>query len=139
MPPRRWLVSFLIVALFGLKLAEGTFQIESWPLSNVPMFSTYMPKEVVPRRIVLRGRTDGEWFDVLPSQVGLTDDEFNRRFEGNLSRVPLVCAELGRIYAASRPGALLRALEAHVVAIPRPGVPIALGDLDVPCPLGPRG
>jgi hypothetical protein len=139
MPLRHWLVSVLILALFGLKLAEGAFQIESWPLSNVPMFATYVPMAVTPRRILLRGRTDGGWFDVLPSQVGLTDDEFIRRFEGNLSRVPLVCAELGNIYNASRPTGALRALEAHVVAVPRPGVPMTYGDVVVACPLAPRG
>jgi hypothetical protein len=132
---RHWLVSFLIVALFGLKLAEGAFQIESWPLSNVPMFATYMPKAITPRRVVLRGRTDGDWFDVPPSRVGLTDDEFIRRFEGKLSDVPFACAELGRIYNDSRPGRALRALEAHVVAVPRPGVPTPLGDLVIACPL----
>jgi hypothetical protein len=139
MPLSHWLVSFVIVALFSLKLAEGAFQIESWPLGNVPMFATYVPMRITPRRVVLRGRTDGDWFDIPPSQVGLTDDEFSRRrFEGTLSRVPLVCAELGGIYNASRPTGALRALEAHVATVPRPGVPSPLGVV-VACPLGPQG
>ena len=47
------------------------------------MFATYVPMGITPRRIVMRGQTEGAWFDLLPSQVGLTDDEFNRRFEVN--------------------------------------------------------
>src|SRR3990172_12565212 len=41
--PREWLVSFLILALFALKLAEGALRIESWAPSKVPMFATHLP------------------------------------------------------------------------------------------------
>lgn len=135
MPPRQWLVSALIVAMIGLKLVEGALRIESWPLSNVPMFASYVARDTTPRRVILRGRTDGEWFDLPPAQLGLTDDEFTRRFAGTLSRVPLVCAELGKVYDASRSRGKLHALEARVVTIPRPGVPVVYGDVVVACPV----
>jgi hypothetical protein len=48
-----WLVSILVVAVVALKIAEGVYRLEAWPLSSVKMFSRRIPPEWVPCRIVL--------------------------------------------------------------------------------------
>jgi hypothetical protein len=132
MSPRQWLVSLLIVALCGLKLAEAAFRIDSWPLSNIPMFSQYVPVGVTPRRIVLRARTTGDRFEVTPGDFGLTVDELNRRFDGPLTRAITACGDLGNIYNTAHPRDRLTALEGRAVAIPRPGRANP-GDVPFPC------
>jgi hypothetical protein len=140
MPRPQRILSAFFVAFIALKVTEGVLRLESWPLTHNPMFSGYIPRNVIPHRVTLEGRRGGLWFDLDPSAFNLTRDEFVRRFYFDLGDLGANCGELGRLYNASRrlPLERLGALRAHVSPIPRPGFTGNLPpEMVVPCPLGP--
>jgi len=138
---RQWILSAFFVAFIALKVAEGFLHWESWPLTHTPMFSGYIPRNVVPHRIRLEGNRGGPWFELEPSYFGLTRDELVRRLYFDLKNLAANCGELGRLSNARRrlPVERLSALRAHVEPMPRPGVIAAPPAETVSCPLGPTG
>jgi hypothetical protein len=141
MPLRQRILSAFFVAFIALKVAEGFLRWESWPLTHTPMFSGYIPRNVVPHRVRLEGSRGGPWFELEPSYFDLTRDELVRRLYFDLKNLGANCGELGRLSNARRrlPIQRLRALRAHVEPIARPGVIAAPPPEIVPCPLGPAG
>jgi len=141
MPRRQWILSAFFVAFVALKLTEGLVRLESWPLTHNPMFSGYIPRNVVPHHITLQGSRGGPWFDLEPSSFNLTRDEFVRLLYFDLANLSSNCGRLGRLFNASRrPGTHhLSALRARVEPIPRPGVTRAPPEQMVPCALEPSG
>jgi len=139
MPLQQRILSALFVGFIALKVAEGFLRWESWPLTHTPMFSGYIPRNVVPHRVRLEGARGGAWFDLEPSYFNLTRDELVRLLYFDLKNLAANCGELGRLSNASRrlPMQRLSALRAHVEPIPRPGVMAAPPAETVPCPLAP--
>ena len=135
------ILSAFFVGFFALKLAEGFLRLESWPLTHIPMFSGYIPANVIPHRVRLEGTRGGPWFDLDPSYFNLTRDELGRRLYFDLGNLSANCGELGRLANASQPlpAQRLRALRANIEPIPRPTLTRAPAPKTVPCPLGPSG
>lgn len=136
---REWLVSLLVVAVIALKVAEGAYRLEAWPLSSVPMFSKRIPPERVPWRIVLLGSRDGEQFELGAADFRLSPDELGRRLGRPIETLPQRCAQLGRLYNAdprfrAKP---LTSLSVRATKVARPGVPMIPVDVVMPCPLPP--
>ena len=134
-------MSAFFLAFIVLKLAEGFLRLESWPLTHIPMFSGYIPANVIPHRVILEGKRGGRWFEVDPSYFNLTRDEFVRLLYFDLANLASNCGELGRLSNARQrlPNHRLTALRAHIAPIPRPGRVRAPAAQTVPCPLGPPG
>ena len=134
-----WLVSGLIVGLLVLHVAIGAFEIESWPLSNIPMFAVRQPPEVTPFRMTLIGRRGEEEIRLGPGAFGLTNTEFGRQLRGRgLTGLKEGCRRLADVYNRGRAPALrLEALEVRITSSPRPGVPSERYDVVLPCPLTP--
>ena len=141
MTRRQRILSAFFVASIALKLIEGLFRLESWPLTHNPMFSGYIPRTVVPHHVTLQGSRGGPWFDLEPSSFNLTRDEFVRLLYFDLQNLSSNCGKLGRLFNASRRFRTqhLSALRAHVEPIARPGVMGAPPDEMVPCALEPSG
>lgn len=137
-----WLVSLLIVGVVALKVAEGAYRLEAWPLSSVPMFAKRIPPERVPWRIVMMGsRGGGPPFALTAADFRLTPDELGRRLGRPIETLAERCGQLGALYNAdprfaSRP---LTALLVRATKVPRPGVPMEPVDVVLPCPLPPPG
>jgi hypothetical protein len=132
------MLSAFFVAFIVLKVAEGTLRLESWPLTHIPMFSGYIPANVIPHRVVLEGKRGGFWYDLDPSYFNLTRDEFVRLLYFDLANLASNCGELGRLSNAQQlPGHRLTALRARVEPIPRPGRIRPPAAQAIPCPLGP--
>ena len=139
MPRRQRVLSAFFVAFIALKVSEGVLRLESWPLTHNPMFSGYIPRNVVPHRVTLEGRRGGPWFELDPSHFNLTRDEFVRMLYFDLGNLGTNCGELGRLYNASRrlDSERLTDLRAHVSPMPRPGTTVnPPPEMMVPCPLG---
>ena len=134
---REQLVSAFILALVALRVGEGVLQLESWPLTYMPMFSARVSPDVLPLRIELEGESNGAWRPLPAVDFGLSEDELLSRLRG-ADGIAVRCAELGRIYNR-RAGAAprrLHALRARLVEIARPGVAREAQIREVPCPLG---
>ena len=97
---REWLVSVLVVGVVALKIAEGAYRLEAWPLSSVPMFSRRIPAERVPGRIELLGIRAGRPVVLSAAEFRLTPDELGRRLGRPIETLPERCAQLGRLYNA---------------------------------------
>jgi hypothetical protein len=125
MRPREWLLSLLFVAVIAVKAAEAIFGLETWPLSNVPMFAGYVPRMVTPLRVTLVGTRDGtSWFALSAYDLLLSQDEYERRLPTDARALAAGCGELGRLYNAGRPpSARLVGLYGRIDRVPRPGVP----------------
>jgi hypothetical protein len=138
---REWLVSLLIVGVVALKIAEGAYRLEAWPLSSVPMFSKRIPPERVPWRIVLLGTRGGEQVELTAADFRLSTDELGRRLGRPIETLPQRCAQLGALYNADPRFAAtpLTALSVRATKVPRPGVPMIPVDVVLPCPLPPPG
>jgi len=131
---REWLLSVFFVAVIGLKVAEGVFRLESWPLSDVRMFSRRVPPEVVLHQVTLSGTRGGPWFALVGADFGLGDEELRRRLPPSLLSLPNVCGSLGAEYNARHPPAQrLTGMRARVQRIPRPGVTSEPFDQTVDC------
>lgn len=141
MPRRQRILSAFFVGFVALKLTEGFLRLESWPLTHIPMFSGYIPANVIPHRIVLQGNRGGPWFDLDPSYFDLTRDEFVRLLYFDFDNLASNCGELGRIANARQPlpAQRLRALRANIEPVPRPSSIRAPAPKTVPCALGPSG
>jgi hypothetical protein len=139
MRPGEWLLSLLIVAVIAVKAAEGIFGLETWPLSNVPMFASYVPRMVTPLRVTLMGTRDGtSWFALSAYDFLLSQDEYERRLPSDARSLAAGCGELGRLYNAARPpSARLIGLYGRIDRVPRPGVPIEPASTVVTCLLSP--
>jgi hypothetical protein len=131
-----WLVSLLIVAVVALKVAEGAYRLEAWPLSSVPMFSKRIPPERVSWRITLIGTRGGQEIELTAADFRLTPDEFGRRLGRPIETLPERCAQLGALYNASA-ATPLTTLSVRAMKVPRPGVPMIPVDVTRPCPLQP--
>jgi hypothetical protein len=132
-------VSLLVVTFVALKVAEGALAIDSWPLSNVPMFSSRAPRELAPIRITLVGRRADRTFPVAAVDVGLTDDELAARLRGGpVESIPGRCGAILATYNATHgPPLRLDRLEARLERIPRPGVGGTPFEAMLPCiPIG---
>lgn len=135
--PREWLLSAFFVAVIGLKAAEGVFRLESWPLSDVRMFSHRVPSHVVLHEVTLSATRGGAWFGMAGAAFGLNDDELRRRLPHDLAALPAICGNLGREYNQRRiPSERVTRMQARVRRIPRPGVPSEPLDQRVECLLG---
>lgn len=98
---REWLLSVLFVAFVAVKVVEGAFAIESWPLSHVPMFAHYQPLDQRPMTFAIHARRGGRWVALQPWQLGLNLAELNRQLLGHADPgVP--CAQLLRAFNAKR-------------------------------------
>jgi hypothetical protein len=87
----------------ALRAGEGWLQIESWPLSYVPMFATRVPPDVLSLRYQVQYLSDGAWRPRAAINLRLTKDELRR----SLTHAPDLaarCSELGRIYRRRAPG-----------------------------------
>ena len=136
MRPGQWLLSILFLVFAGVKVAEIGWQIEDWPLTNVPMFSTRFPPAMQPSQVHLLGTRGDAQIEIMPADLGLTRDEFNSR----LMYVPNVsasCGQLGQLYNQGRTSAQrVSRLVARREFIARPGNVAAAPPVTVPCPLG---
>ena len=136
---REWLVSLLIVGVVALKIAEGAYRLEAWPLSSVPMFSKRIPPERVPWRIVLLGTRGGAQIELTAADFRLSPDELGRRLGRPIETLPQRCAQLGVLYNADPrfSATPLTALSVRATKVARPGVPMIPVDVVLPCPLPP--
>ena len=138
MTPREWLLSAFFVAVIGLKAAEGVFRLESWPLSDVRMFSRRVPAEVTLYEVSLSATRGGPWFPLRGGDFGLNDEELRRRLPPSLVALPNVCGGLAREYNQRHPPSeRLTGMRARVRRIPRPGVPSEPFDNSVACAMPP--
>jgi hypothetical protein len=64
MTVREWVASACFLAFIVLKLTELLVPLESWPLSNIAMFSERRPAHVLPQRIHIYGRRGGQWVEL---------------------------------------------------------------------------
>jgi len=136
--PRQWLLSALFAALIVLKVAEAALRLESWPLTDVRMFSARVPPRVTPYDVTLHATRGGPWFELTAFDFGIGPEELRRRLPADIAVLPAVCGDLGRLYNASHPGAgTLTGLRARVTRLQRPGVPSEPFDETVECPLTP--
>jgi hypothetical protein len=131
------MLSGLFVAVIALKLAEAAFRLESWPLTDVHMFSARVPPWVTPFDVALLATRGGPWFPLTSFDLGIDPDGLRRRLPPDLKVLPAACGELGRLYNTQHPGAALTGLRARVLRVPRPGVPSEPFDQTVECPLAP--
>jgi hypothetical protein len=131
---REWLLSAGFLAFILLKVAEAALRLENWPLSDVRMFSRRVPPSVTPFQVTLQGTRGEAWFPLVAADFGLNDDGLMRRLPADIATLPQRCGALGRDYNARHPGdAQLRAMQARVRRVPRPGVPSTPVDVTVPC------
>jgi len=121
------LLSGFFAAFLVLKLAEGWFGLDSWPLTDVSMFWERKPADVVPKRARFYGMRDGATFELSSRDFWLSEDEFNTRLrdEDDLARA---CSALAQSYnqRLRRRGLSRQRLSgayAEREEIPRPGVP----------------
>ena len=136
MTPTQWGLSIFFLAFFALKAAEGAFQLESWPLSDVSMFQTRRPPEHLPRIARMYGVIGTEWRELSPGDFGLDEDAFVMR----LRRSPdlrVSCGNLARIYDERRVIRARRLKEARAVVIKlaRPGTGRPDTLIEAECPL----
>ncbi len=132
------MLSAFFVAVIALKVAEAALRLESWPLTDVRMFSARVPPWVTPFDVTLLATRGGPWFPLTAFDLGLGPDGLRRRLPPDLKVLPAACGELGRLYNTQHPGAgALAGLRARVRRVPRPGVPSEPFDQTVECPLAP--
>lgn len=139
MTRREWRLSALFVAVIALKIAEGVFRLESWPLSDVRMFSNRVAPSVALYTVTLAGTRGGEWFPLPAMVFGLNDEELRRRLPAHAGALPASCGALGKVYNARNPGAPLTRMTARMLRIARPGIAAPPGDWNVECPFGTGG
>jgi len=141
--PREWSLSVFFAAFIALKIAEAGLGLESWPVSNVSMFSGLHPVELVPLRSRLVVTRGSGWFDLGGADLRLSEDEFVGRLrpdDGLGDR----CGRLVDSYnrAVAEPWKRLAAGTAVIEPIPRPGIASDAVGWTVPCVMpraGPAG
>lgn len=131
MTVREWIASACFVAFIALKLAELLVPLESWPFSNVAMFSQRRPAHVLPQRIHLYGRRGNRWVELTSRDLSLTDDELDKRLRS--SSDPRVAC--GQIIAANNPRLGVSAAMLMIEDVPRPGTDAPPGWRSAPCPM----
>jgi|RhiMetdeSRZDD1v2_1073273.scaffolds.fasta_scaffold300655_2 hypothetical protein len=131
MTVREWVASAGFVAFMALKLTEILVPLESWPFSNVAMFSERRPAHVLPQRIHIYGRRDGQWVELTSRDLSLTDDELGSRLRSSPD-LRLAC---GEIVAANNPRLGVDAAMVMVEDVPRPGTDARPEWHSAPCPL----
>jgi hypothetical protein len=117
MTARQWFLSACFLGFVALKLAEALVPLDSWPWSNIPMFSRRMPPELSPQRLHVFGRRGTRWVELTSRDLSLTDDELSRRLRNSPS--PRVAC--GQIVAANNPRLGVNAAMLMVERVPRPG------------------
>jgi hypothetical protein len=132
MTARQWLLSACFLCFVTLKLAELLVPLESWPLSNVAMFSRRIPPEVLPQRIHIQGRRGSRWVELTSSDLSLSEDELSRRLRSS-DNPRLTC---GQIVAANNPRLGVNAAMLMIEEVPRPGSNMAPRWRSSSCPLG---
>lgn len=139
MDARERRLSLLFVVFLSVKLVEGTFAVDEWPLTNVSMFRDRHPASEVPIRVRLWATTGEGWFELRERDYLLSEDEFKRKLRDSLD-VGRACAELIEIYQRkSRPHAQVIDAYAEREEIERPGVPRARKRTRFDCMAGSPG
>ena len=131
MTAREWAASACFLAFIALKLVEILVPLESWPFSNVAMFSQRRPANVVPQRIHLYGRRGDKWVELTSRDLSLTDDELDKRLRSS----PDVRVACGQIIAANNPRLGVNAAMLMIEDVPRPGTDARPGWHSAPCPM----
>jgi hypothetical protein len=132
MTPKQWFLSACFLGFVTLKLAEALVPIDSWPWSNVAMFSQRRPADVLPQRLHVYGRRGAEWVELTSRELSLTDDELARRLR-NSANPRVAC---GQIVAANNPRLGVDAAMLMIEDIPRPGSGAPPRWQSTSCPLG---
>jgi len=131
MTVREWVASACFLAFIVLKLTELLVPLESWPLSNIAMFSERRPAHVLPQRIHIYGRRGGQWVELTSRDLSLPDDELGTRL-GSSPDLRLAC---GQLVAANNPRLGVIAAMVMVEDVPRPGTDARPEWHSAPCPL----
>jgi hypothetical protein len=134
MSTRQWILSACFVGFVALKLVELLVPLESWPLSNVAMYSRRIPREVRPQRLHIQGRRGREWVELTARDLSLTDDELSKRLRA--SKKPGVTC--GEIVAANNPRLGVDAAMLMIESVPRPGDDAPSRWDNLSCPLATR-
>ena len=132
MTAKQWLLSACFLGFLGLKLAEALVPIDSWPWSNVAMFSHRIPPEVSPTRLHIYGRRGTRWAELTSRELSLTEDELSRRLRGS-SNFLVTC---GQIVAANNPRLGVSAAMLMIEHVPRPGSGASVRWQTASCPMG---
>lgn len=124
MTVRERALSLLFVAFLVLKAAETLLGLESWPLSNVSMFSGWRPSSVLPHRRRLLATRGDETFELHALDFLLSRDEFEAALFPD-ARVASRCQVLVDAWNARQavPSQRIRLARVEVQPIPRPGLP----------------
>ena len=132
----RMAASAVIVAVLATKVVEIAWGINSWPVSNVPMFSGKAPPGFRPTRARLIAQVGGTTREVTGQDLGLDEVVLRSRLTNARDKVAL-CGALGRTFVELHPSPAQRltALEVRIEYLPRPGLP-PLPPRSIPCPLG---
>jgi len=135
MTVRERILSALFAAFVALKIVEGWFALESWPLSHVPMFAARYGPEKLPVRLAVHGLRAGTWVEIQPFQLGLNRAELNRHLLRDADPGP-ACGELVRQFNATRiPARRFASAYVSKLTIARPDTPGGDRELRSDCPL----
>jgi hypothetical protein len=129
MTVREWLASACFLGFVALKLTELLVPLESWPLSNVAMFSRRMPATVMPQRLHIYGRRGKQWVELTSRDLSLTEDELAKRLRSS----PDIRGTCGEIVAANNPRLGVNEAMIMIEDVPRPGTDARPGWHSAPC------
>lgn len=131
---REWVLSVFFAVFVCFKIAEAALQMESWPASNVSMFSGLRPRQFVPLRSRLQAARGAHSLQLEHSDFALTEDEFSSRLHPD-GAVGVRCGKLVASYNRAVKDPSLRVSDAVVVVEPvaRPGLWNDVVGWKVPC------
>jgi hypothetical protein len=121
--PREWSLSVFFLAFLLLKVAEAALHLESWPISNVSMFSGLRPARIIPFRFHLEATRGSTPVTLGHADFQLTEDEFTGRLHPDAG----LAARCGKLVASynrrvADPSMRLAGATVTIEPIPRPGL-----------------
>lgn len=121
-----------------LKASEVVFQIESFPLTHMGMFSAYKSAEQVPRVYTIEALRIYRWHEMRPWMLRLSPDEVKASLEKDLDTIGQQCGGLGNSFNRSKPtGLRIRKMRLRIAYRARPGTGAVDRTELIDCPLEP--
>jgi hypothetical protein len=122
MSARQQGLSAFFVVFLAFKIAEAALRLDSWPASNVSMFSGYRPPQFVPLHSRLEATRNGARVALSHVDFALSQDEFLGRLYADGG----VAARCGKLIAAynrtvKEPAGRLENASVVVEPVARPG------------------
>ena len=121
-----------------LKVSEVVFQLESFPLTHMGMFSIYKSVEESPQIYTIEALRIYRWHEMRPWMLRLSPDEVKVALGEDLDTIGQQCGVLGNSFNRSKPPSLrLRKMRLRVSYRARPGTGAVDRTELIDCPLQP--